>query len=72
MNTSNHILFEPNHVEAIQLLTKETNCSVKEVSEVYAETLENIRSHARIQDYLIILTHKKVRDVLYQIKGPIS
>ena len=65
MTTSNYILLEPEHVEAVQFLTRETNHPVEEVAVVYAETLENIRSHAHVQDYLIQLTIKKVHDLLY-------
>ena len=41
---------------------------MEEVEKIYAEVLEGLSSGARIHDYLIALTIKKVRDVLRQIR----
>jgi hypothetical protein len=37
---------------------------VEEVSQIYASTLESLKTSARIQDYLPVLASKKVRDKL--------
>lgn len=64
MTRSNPIQLEPEHLYAIEGLAEETNRPVEEVKMIYAEELGNLSSDARIQDYLVVLTSKKVRDVL--------
>ena len=66
MATSNHVQLEPEHLYAIKGLAEETNHSVEEVKIIYAKELRSLNSAARIKDYLIVLTSKKVRDVLRQ------
>jgi hypothetical protein len=55
---------EPEQLKAIEALAEEIDCPVEEVYTIYASALENIKSSARIQDYLIVLASKKVRDEL--------
>jgi hypothetical protein len=68
MATSNYTKLEPElepeHLKAIEALAEEIDCPVEEVNNIYASALESFRSSARIKDYLIVLTSKKVRDVL--------
>ena len=64
MATSNDTNLEPEHLNAIEVLAEEIDCPVEEVNNIYASALGSLRSSARIQDYLIVLASKKVRDVL--------
>jgi hypothetical protein len=43
---------------------------LEEVKRLYVQTLLLLGSDARVQDYLIVLTSKKVRDVLRQTREP--
>jgi hypothetical protein len=69
MSASDLTLLEPEHVNAIGALAEETNQPVEEVTGVYIAALGNLRSSARIQEYLVVLTSKKVRDALRQSQG---
>lgn len=64
MSTLNFIKLDPVHLNTIHALAKEIGCPVEEVNNIYTSALENLKSKARIQDYLIVLTGKKVRDGL--------
>lgn len=64
MVTSNHIELEPEHLRAIKMLADEVHHPVEEVKEIYTQTFENLDAEARIKDFLIVLTCKKVRDEL--------
>jgi hypothetical protein len=64
MATSNYTKLEPEHLEAIKALAEEIDCPVEKVNMTYASALESLSSNARIQDYLIVLASKKVRDAL--------
>ena len=55
---------ESDHLSAIRALAEATHHPVDEVNELYSQTFESLNSDARIKDYLIILTAKKVRDEL--------
>jgi hypothetical protein len=43
---------------------------VEEEKQLYAETLVLLGSDARVKDYLIVLTSKKVRDLLRYTREP--
>ena len=64
MAAPNHFKLESDHLESIKALAKEIDCSVEEVKNIYFSTLTNLKSSARIQDYLHVLASKKVRDAL--------
>ncbi len=64
MATSNHIKLETEHRNEIKALADEIYRPVDEVNKIYSETFESLNSDARIKDYLILLTCKKVRDEL--------
>jgi len=70
MTTSDHIELKPEHLYVIETLAEETNRPLEEVKHLYAETLVLLGSDARVKDYLVVLTSKKVRDVLRQTKEP--
>ena len=65
MATPTHIKLEPEHLQAIKSLAEETDCPLEKVSQIYASTLESLKTNARIQDYLSVLASKKVRDNLH-------
>jgi hypothetical protein len=66
MATPNHIQLKPEHLYVIESLAEEANRPLEEVKNIYAETLAGLSSDARVKDYLIVLTRKKVRNVLRQ------
>jgi uncharacterized protein DUF3562 len=70
MIMSNHIQLKPEHLYVIETLAEETNRPVEEVKQLYAETLVLLGSDARVKDYLIVLTSKKVRDLLRYTREP--
>lgn len=70
MTTAKHIQLKPEHLYVVETLAEETNRPLEEVRQLYAETLVLLGSDARVKDYLIVLTSKKVRDVLRQTREP--
>ena len=64
MTTPMHDQLRPEHLHDIETLADETNQPVEEVKMLYAEVLLGLGTDARIQDYLLVLTSKKVRNVL--------
>jgi hypothetical protein len=70
MTPSDHLELKPEHLYVIETLAEETNRPLEEVKQLYAETLLLLGSDARVQDYLIVLTSKKVRDILRQSREP--
>jgi hypothetical protein len=64
MATSSHIELEPEHLSAIKSLADEIHHPVEEVNKIFTSTFESLNSDARIRDYLVVLTCKKVRDEL--------
>lgn len=69
MASSNITRSEPElaleHLKAIEALAKEIDRPVEVVGKIFMSALENLKLSARIQDYLIVLASKKVRDVLH-------
>jgi Protein of unknown function (DUF3562) len=64
MSTSRQSAVEPSHVDAIDALVVETDRPVEEVAEIYMRELTRLREGARIQDYLVLLTSRHVRQAL--------
>ena len=64
MATSNHIELEPEHLKTVKVLADEIHHPIEEVNRIYTEIFESLNSDARIKDYLVVLTCKKVRDEL--------
>jgi hypothetical protein len=64
MDTPNHFKSETDFHQSIQELAKEVDCPVEQVNSIYDQTLTNLKSKARIQDFLHVLASKKVRDDL--------
>jgi len=64
MTTPNHLKLETDTLQSIKDIAKEIDCPVEEVNNIYVSILKNLKSSARIQDYLHVLASKKVRDTL--------
>jgi hypothetical protein len=64
MATTNHFKLETDHLESIKALAEENHLPVDDVMQIYASAFESLKTRARIQDYLQVLTSKKVRDEL--------
>jgi hypothetical protein len=64
MAAPKHFKLESDHHQTIKALAEEIDCSVEEVNNIYVSTLTNLKSNARILDYLHVLASKKVRDAL--------
>ena len=62
--TTNRIPLEAKDLYAIDKLAQETSHPAEEVTKIYADVLGRLRPGARIQDYLIVLASKKVRNML--------
>ncbi len=55
---------EPNVDELVRSIAEETNTPAETVSKMYADTLADYRTTARIFDYVPLFAAKKVRDQL--------
>ena len=64
--TKSEYELELEYLKAIEALADEIDCPVEEVSSMFVSVLDNLKSSARIQDYLIVLTNKTVRDMLHE------
>jgi len=64
MPISKHIELEPELLDEIRALADETHRPMDDVNKLYVETFERLSSDARIKDFLVLLTSKKVRDEL--------
>lgn len=67
MATSDSDKLEIHHVQAITELAKEADCAVDVVNRIYASELSNLKASARINEYLIVLAYKRVRDTLHHL-----
>ena len=64
MSSSQPPALAPLHVYAIDALVQKTGRPLEEVAELYLSELTRLQSGARIQDYLVLLTSRRVRDTL--------
>ena len=55
---------EPNVDEVVRSIAEETDTPTETVSKIYADTLANYKTDARVFDYMPLLVAKKVRDTL--------
>jgi Protein of unknown function (DUF3562) len=67
MNSPNQFNLETNHQESIKALAAEIDVPVEEVGQIFTSTIGNLKTSARIQDYLQVLAIKKVRDALRRL-----
>jgi Protein of unknown function (DUF3562) len=70
MSTPQQSVVGPLHVYAIDALVEETNRPVEEVAQLYMRELARLQVGARIQDYLVLLTSRRVRAALRRSGGP--
>jgi len=54
----------PNHLHTIAMLALEVNRSVDVVSEIFLTELARLKEGARLEDFLVVLTCRKVRDTV--------
>ena len=54
------------HLDAVESLAEATNHPFAEVKKIYAGEFARLKAEAHITDYLVILTCRRVRDVLAQ------
>jgi hypothetical protein len=50
--------------EVVKTIAAETNTPAETVSKIYADTLADYKTDARVFDYMPLLVAKKVRDTL--------
>jgi uncharacterized protein (UPF0216 family) len=63
MNTGQDEIESRRHVLVIKRLLEELFCSEEELVELYNEELSNIRKNARVQEFVPLLTARRVREV---------
>ena len=64
MATAIDISLDPEHLDAIKALAHEVHRPEEEVARLYTENFERLSKDARIKDYLVVLTCKKVHQEL--------
>ena len=68
MSSQQQSTLAPVHVYAIDALVQETKRPLEEVAPLYVTELNRLGSGARLQDYLVVLTSKHVRESLRRRK----
>lgn len=68
--TTDRVHLEPEDLYAIDQLAQKTKHPPEKVKRIYAAVLVRMRSGARIQNFLTLLTSKKVRDILRKTGTP--
>lgn len=62
--TTDRIQLGPQDLNAIDQLAQKTRQPTEKIKRIYAVVISRLRSGARIQSFLTLLTSKKVRDML--------
>jgi hypothetical protein len=70
MSTPQQPALAPPHVYAIDVLVQETQRPLAEIAKLYVNELTRLQTGARVQDYLVLLTSKRVRESLRRGKPP--
>ena len=70
IDPTDRIQLDPQDLYAIDQLAQKTRHPAKKVKRIYAAVLTRLRSGARIQGFLTLLTSKKVRDILRKTGTP--
>ena len=65
MTAPNHFKLETDYLQTVKALAEEMECPVELAEKIYASALQELKSGARIQDYLNVLASKKARDKLH-------
>ena len=64
MDTTDRVPLASEDLYAIDQLAQKTGQPAEKIKRIYASVLARLRSGARIQNFLTLLTSKKVRDIL--------
>jgi CII-binding regulator of phage lambda lysogenization HflD len=62
--TTDRLQLDPQDLNAIDQLARKTRQPTEKIKRIYADVISRLRSGARIQRFLTLLTSKKVRDIL--------
>jgi len=68
--TTDRVPLASEDLYAIDQLAQKTGYSAEKVKRIYVVVLARLRSGARIQSFLTLLTSKKVRDILRKTGKP--
>jgi hypothetical protein len=68
--TTDRVQLDPQDLYAIDQLAQKTGHPAEKVKRIYASVISRLRSGARIQSFLTLLTSKKVRDILRKTGKP--
>jgi len=66
LSSSTHPRESSTHERAIEALARQSHVSIEQVAQLYAHELAVLTAGARITGFLIILTTRKVREILRQ------
>lgn len=58
------------HLNAIEALSQKTKRPVEEIAKLYVSELVRLRTGARVQEYLVLLTSRRVREALRRAESP--
>jgi branched-subunit amino acid aminotransferase/4-amino-4-deoxychorismate lyase len=53
------------HTSAMQTLAKELHMPAAEISQTYEKTLKELKEQAKIKDFLVIFTCRRVKELLH-------
>jgi len=56
------------HAYAIESLVEETQWPLERIAQLYVSELSRLQTGARVQDYLVVLTSRRVREALRAAK----
>jgi hypothetical protein len=69
-SSSTHPRESSTHERAIEDLARQSHVSIDQVAQLYERELAALKVGARITGFLIILTTRKVREILRQLSHP--
>lgn len=58
------------HLNVIEALSQKTKRPVEEIAKLYVSELVRLRTGARVQEYLVLLTSRRVREALRRTESP--
>ena len=70
--TTERVQLDPQDLYAIDQLAQKTMHPAEKVKRIYVGVISRLRSGARIQNFLTLLTSKKVRDILRKTRTPLA
>lgn len=57
------------HLQAMQQIARESGDNLQRIRQIYEGELSRLQADARIRDYLILLTARRVREALARREG---